>query len=188
MQSCDTSLMSYNLTQFWHHLLGESTRSHMLRPQSCKTVPALHHFRCHSQVVLLQEGGALPGPESTVLCNTWKWVVQGDTRWRSERLRWKGVLRRRGAGDENPGELLCHVARGLYGDGISFWLSLANRSDSGSFCGAGNAQARRIPSRTVGGGRRRGVSFWPWEEPSQVLPVGGGLSVLCSLPGPPIIK
>ena len=43
--------------------------------------------------------------------------------------------------------------------GIVSELPVANRSDSGSFCGAGNAQARRIPSRTVGGGRRRGVSF-----------------------------
>ena len=133
MQSCDTSFMSYNLTQFWHRLLGDSTRSHMLKAQSYSTAPPLHHFRCHSQVVLLQEGRSLPGPESTLSSNTWKWVVWGETCWESERLYWKGVPRRRGAGYENPGERLCHVARGLYGDGIGFWLSLANHSDSGPF-------------------------------------------------------
>lgn len=34
-----------------------------------------------------------------------------------------------------PGGLLCHAGRSLrcYGDGISFWLSLANQSQSESF-------------------------------------------------------
>ena len=41
----------------------------------------------------------------------------------------------RAAGYGNPGELLCHVARGLgfYGDGTRFWVFSANHSDSGSF-------------------------------------------------------
>ena len=29
--------------------------------------------------LLLQEGGPLSGPESGLLSNTWKWIVQGDT-------------------------------------------------------------------------------------------------------------
>ena len=31
-------------------------------------------------IVLLQEGGPFPGPESGLLSNTQKWIVQGDTR------------------------------------------------------------------------------------------------------------
>ena len=30
-------------------------------------------------VGLLQEGGPLPGPNTELLSNTWKWIVQGDT-------------------------------------------------------------------------------------------------------------
>ena len=30
-------------------------------------------------VILLQEGGPLPGPETGLLSNTQKWIVQGDT-------------------------------------------------------------------------------------------------------------
>ena len=32
------------------------------------------HQSCH----LLQEGGPLPGPETRLLSNTWKWIVRGD--------------------------------------------------------------------------------------------------------------
>ena len=28
---------------------------------------------------MLQEGGPLPGPETGLLSNTWKWIVWGDT-------------------------------------------------------------------------------------------------------------
>ena len=30
-------------------------------------------------MLVLQERGPLPGPESGCLSNTWKWIVQGDT-------------------------------------------------------------------------------------------------------------
>ena len=30
-------------------------------------------------MVLLDEGGLLPGPENGLLSNTQKWIVQGDT-------------------------------------------------------------------------------------------------------------
>ena len=36
----------------------------------------------------------------------------------------------------------------------------------GPSCGADNAQARQIPSRTVGGGRRCGISFGPFPNSS----------------------
>ena len=38
-QFCETSCMSYNLTQFWHCLTGDSIRSHRLRAQPHKTAP-----------------------------------------------------------------------------------------------------------------------------------------------------
>ena len=81
-------------------------------------------------------------PERSLLSNTWKWVVW-DTCWQSERLCWKGVPRRGEAGFKNPGELLCHVARGFYDDGISFWLSPANHSDSGSFLWCRQCSSKR---------------------------------------------
>ena len=46
---CNTSWVSYNLTQFWHYLPRDRVRSHRLRAQSYKTAPH-HHFRCQSQV------------------------------------------------------------------------------------------------------------------------------------------
>ena len=43
------------------------------------------HQSCH----LLQEGGPLPGPETGLLSNTRKWIVQGDTYWQSKRFYWE---------------------------------------------------------------------------------------------------
>lgn len=37
-------------------------------------------------IVMLQEGGPLPGPESGPLSNSWKWIVQGDACWQSKKL------------------------------------------------------------------------------------------------------
>ena len=47
-QSCDTSWVSYSLTQLEHCLPGNSIRPHRLRAQSHKTTA---HFRCQWQVV-----------------------------------------------------------------------------------------------------------------------------------------
>ena len=47
-QFCNISWVSYNLTQFWHCLPGDSITSHRLRAEFHKTAP---HFRCQSQVV-----------------------------------------------------------------------------------------------------------------------------------------
>ena len=47
------------------------------------------------------------------------------------------------------------------------------------------AQPRwRALRRSLESDRIRGISF----DLSQILPVGGGLLLLCSLPGPPLIK
>lgn len=45
---CDTSWVSYTLTEVWQYLTGESTRSHRLRAKSHQTVPG---FRWHLQVL-----------------------------------------------------------------------------------------------------------------------------------------
>ena len=74
---------------------------------------------------------------------------------------------------------------GFYGDGISFQVSLANHSDSESFL--------VVQALFSQDGCQRG--FWevirhvvsPFDL-SQTLPVGGGLLVPCSLPGPPVLK
>ena len=70
--------------------------------------------------------------------------------------------------------------------GLVSRLSLANHSDSGSF-----QVAHALLSHD--GCQREG--FWEMVRPvassfdlSQTLLVGGGLLVLCSLPGPPVVK
>ena len=75
---------------------------------------------------------------------------------------------------------------GFYGDGISFRVSLANHSDSESFLVV-------LPLFSQDGCQREG--FWEMVrhvvsplDLSWTLPCGGGLLVLCSLPGPPVIK
>ena len=75
---------------------------------------------------------------------------------------------------------------GFYGNGISFRLSLANHSDSESFL-----VVHALFSQD--GCQREG--FWevvrhvvyPFDR-FQTLPIGGGLLVLCSLAGPPVVK
>ena len=42
-------------------------------------------------LVMLQEGGPLPGPETGLLSNTWKWIVQGDMVTKQEILLGKGT-------------------------------------------------------------------------------------------------
>ena len=70
--------------------------------------------------------------------------------------------------------------------GLISGLSLANHPDSGSFL--------VVHALSSQDGRQRG-GFWevvghvvsPFDL-SRALPVGGGLSVPCSLPGPPVVK
>ena len=44
------------------------------------------HLFC---MLLLQEGGPLPGPKAGLLSNTRKWIVRGDTCWQSKRFYWE---------------------------------------------------------------------------------------------------
>ena len=87
-----------------------------------------------------------------------------------------------------PTEQLCLMAcsLGFYGDGISFQVVLSQSFWLGVLPGGA-----ALPSQD--GCQREG--FWevvghpvsPFDL-SWTLPVGGGLLVLCSLPGPPVVK
>ena len=87
-------------------------------------------------VILLQEGGRLPGPESGLLSNTQKWIVWGDTRAAKARdFIWKGHP---GGEQEGKGtqENCCATwltVSGFMVMGLVSGLSLANHSDSASF-------------------------------------------------------
>ena len=138
-------------------------------------------------VELLQKGG--PRAQRRLLSNTWKWIVWGDTcAGKARDFIGKGHPRVESSRVREPGELLCHMAHslGFYGGGIgflvvsgqSFWLRVLPG-------GAHIAQPRWIPVRRIlGGGRTCGISF----DLSQILPVCGGLLLLCSLSGSLVIK
>ena len=86
----------------------------------------------------------------------------------------------RAAGSGNAGEQLCHVAcMGFMVMGLVSRLSLAFYSDSES-----SLVVHALFSQD--GCQREG--FWEVVDLSRTLPVGGGLLVLCSLPGPPVVK
>ena len=73
----------------------------------------------------------------------------------------------------NPGRWLCHVAcnLGFYGEGVARALLSQN-------------ECQQKGSVEVVGHRTHGHTA----SPLKFLPVGGGLLVLCSLPGPPVVK
>ena len=143
---------------------------------------------CGQVAVLLQEGGPLPEPESELLSNSWKWIVQRDTCAEKAKDCWEGAHRWRAVVQGNPGELLCHVALslGFYGDGIDFWIIFGL-----SFwlkvlsVGTHIAQPRWVLARRILGVVGYVVSpfdlFW-------ILLGGGDLLVPCFLPRPPVRK
>lgn len=76
--SQDTSWVSYDLTQFWHDLPGDSIRVHRLRVRSHEP-PTLAHFRCHSQVQIvncasdqlaINQRFPWPPPRVRLICNS----------------------------------------------------------------------------------------------------------------------
>ena len=75
---------------------------------------------------------------------------------------------------------------GFYGDGISFWIVFSQFSDSESFLVV-HALFSQDGCQQEGFWEVVGHVASPFDL-SQTLPVGGGLLVLCSLPGPPAVK
>ena len=108
--------------------------------------------------------------------------------WQSKRFYWERAPEWRAVGQGNPGEQLCHVAHSLRlcGNGIRFWVVCSK-----SFwfrvlpSSAGLVQPRWMPETRILRGDQTGVSPFDF---SWTLLVDGGLLVLCSLPGPPIVK
>ena len=88
-----------------------------------------------SAIVLLQEGGPLPGPETGLLSSTQKWIVQGDTCWQSKRFYWERAPGWRAVGkgtQENCSAMWLTVSGFMIMGLVSGW-SLANHFNSESF-------------------------------------------------------
>ena len=87
-------------------------------------------------LIVLQEGGPLPGPETGLLSNTWKWTVWGDTCADKARdFTGKGHPGREqeGKGTQENSSVTWFVVPGFMVMGLVSGLSLANHSDSESF-------------------------------------------------------
>ena len=135
---------------------------------------------------MLQEGGCLPGSEKGFLSNTWKWMVWGGTHAdKSETLLEKGAWAESRRVKEPrrttlPGGSQSQIFIVM---GLVSGLSLANHSDAGSFL---------VTHASLNQDGFQQGGFWEVErhmaspfDLSWTLLVGGGLLVLCSLPGPP---
>ena len=140
-------------------------------------------------MLVFQEGGPFPGPKSGLLSNTQKWFVWGDTC--ADKARdyiWKECPggEQQGKGTQENCSATWLSVLGFMVMGLVSGLSLANHSHSESFLGVHSSL------------RQDG---WQWEgfwevvrhvlspfDLSQTLLVGGGLLVLCSLLGPPVVK
>ena len=124
-------------------------------------------------VILLQEGGPLPGPDTGLLSNTRKWIVQGDTC--ADKAR--DFMGKGHPGGEQEGKGIQEncSATSFMVMGLVSRLSLANHPDSESFLVVHTLFSQN-------GCQREG--FWevvrhvvsPFDL-SQTLPVGGGLLV-----------
>ena len=140
-------------------------------------------------VNLLQEGGPLPGPKTGLLSNTRKWIVRGDTcadKARDFIGKGRPGGEQEGEGTQENSSVMWLAVSGFMVMGLVSGLSLASHSDSESFL-----VVHALFSQD--GCQREG--FWEVVGPvvspfdlSRTLPVGGGLLVLCSLTGPPVVK
>ena len=115
---------------------------------------------------MLRNGGPLPGPETGLLSNTWKWIVQGDTC--ADRAR---DFSRKGhpggeqwdKGTQENSSAAWFAVSGFMVMGLVSGLSLVSHSDWVLPGGARLVQPRWMPERRIlGGGQTCGVSFWPF--------------------------
>ena len=91
-----------------------------------------------------------------------------------------------GKGTRVEGSRVRERSLGFYGDGIRFWIVFSQFSDSESFLVA-HALFSQDGCQQEGFWEVVGHVVSPFDL-SRTLPVGGGLLVPCSLPGPPVIK
>ena len=95
-----------------------------------------NHRALSGYILLLQEGGPLPGPQRGLLTNTWKWITQGDICDDKERdFIGKGHLggEQEGKGTQEDSPAMWHTALGFMVTRLVSGLPLASHSDSGSF-------------------------------------------------------
>ena len=121
-------------------------------------------------VIVLQEGGPLPGPESGLLSNTRKWIVWGDTRADKARdFIEKGLPggEQQGKGTQENCFATWLAVSGFMVMGLVSGLSLANHSDPGCFLVA-HALLSQGGFWEVGRtyGRAPPLSFWPFPNSS----------------------
>ena len=99
-------------------------------------VPTGNSFGFRPRVVLFQEGGPLPGPETGLLSNTQKWIVQGDTcADKSRDFIGKGHPggEQEGKGTQENCSAAWLAVSGFMVMGLVSGWSLANHSNSESF-------------------------------------------------------
>jgi hypothetical protein len=138
-----------------------------------------------SDILVLQEAGPLPGPESGLLFNTQNELSTETWADKARDFIGKGSPGReqQGKRTQEIGSVTCLAVSAT---GLVSRLTLANQSDAGSFLGVHILLIQDAFQR---------AGFWevvghvasPFDL-SQILPVGSGLLVPCSLLGPPVIK
>ena len=139
--------------------------------------------------VVLQEGGPLPGSETGLLSNTWKWIVWGDTC--ADKAR--DFIGKGHPGGEQEG-------KGTQENCSATWLAVSGFMVMGLVSGLSLANHPNLESFLVVHSLLSQDGCW-WEgfwevdrhavspfDRSPTLPVGGGLLVSFSLPGSPVIK
>ena len=142
----------------------------------------------HQNHHLLQEGEPLPGPETGLLSNTQKWIVWGDTC--ADKAR-DFIGKGHPGGDQGgkgtqENSSASSAVSGFMVMGLVSGLSLANHSDSESFLVV-HALFSQDGCQREGFWEVVGQVVSPFDL-SWILPVGGGLLVLCSLAGSPVLK
>ena len=140
-------------------------------------------------MIVLQEEGPLPGPETGLLSNTRKWIVRGDTCADKARdFTGKGHLggEQQGKGTQENCSATWPAVSGFMVMGLVSGWSLASHSNSESFLVV-------HASLSQDGCYREG--FWEVDghvvsslDLSRTLLIGGGLLVSYSLSGSPVIK
>ena len=144
----------------------------------------LHAFEVEVYILILRycfrKGRPLPGPETGLLSNTWKWIVWGDTCADKARdfIR-KGHLGREqeGEGTQGNSSTMWLAVSGFMVMGFISGLSLANHSDSESFLVV-HALFSQDGCQREGFWEVVGHVLSPFDL-SRSLPVGGGLLVPC---------